>query len=175
MHETPIASVPRSLGEVLANDPGVNQSYRHRPKLVTPGEAIEANGAILKWYRLGTEELPVSDEIEGMARDFLAGTTLGAKGFGFVILHRCGQDFYFLIVNTWRGNNEVWESVYYKDGDVMTQFALWPREETHKPSFCVWELAVVWHEAKAWERFLASARDEAAAQAWLHDLYQGSA
>ncbi len=51
----------------------------------------------------------------------------------------------------------------------MADFALFPREKTHKPTFCVWELAPVWHEQQAWVRFLKSARDEAAAQAWLGD------
>ena len=45
-----------------------------------------------------------------------------------MILHRCGNDFYFLIVTTWRGNNEVWETVYYKDGERMSDFELWPRD-----------------------------------------------
>lgn len=77
------------------------------------------------------------------------------RGFGFVILHRCGTaGFYFLIVSTWRGNNEVWETVYYKNGEAMADFALFPRDAAHKPTFCVWELAAVWHETKAWERFL---------------------
>lgn len=72
---------------------------------------------------------------------------------GFIILHQCGNDFYFLIANTWRGNNEVWETVFYKDGEAMADFALWPRERMHKPTFCVWELALVWHEKGSWERF----------------------
>jgi hypothetical protein len=100
---------------------------------------------------------------------------LEAKGLGFVILHQCGTQFYFLIVNTWRGNNELWETVFYKDGEAMPDFALWPRDGVHKPAFCVWELMPVWHENKSWERFLVSARDEAAARVWLDDLYAGAA
>jgi hypothetical protein len=33
----------------------------------------------------------------------------------------------------------------------------------------------VWHEQKAWVRYLESARDEAAAERWLRDLYTGTA
>ena len=66
-------------------------------------------------------------------------------------------------------------SVYYKDGDAITDFAIWPRDGTHKPTFCVWELAAVWHEAKAWERFLTSDRRAPAADVWLRDLYSGAA
>ena len=113
------------------------------------------------------------DEIERLARKYLAQTPLEAKGLGFIILHRCGNDFYFLIVNTWRGNNEVWETVFYKG--AMQDFALWPRDKMHKPTCCVWELMPVWHETKSWERFLLSKRDETAAKLWLGDLYSGPA
>ena len=44
-----------------------------------------------------------------------------------VVLHRCGSDFYFLIVCTWRNENELWQTVWYKDGDRMDAFA--PFEE----------------------------------------------
>ena len=33
------------------------------------------------------------------------------------ILHRCGEDFYFLLVCTWRNENELWETVWAKNGD----------------------------------------------------------
>ena len=65
--------------------------------------------------------------------------------------------------------------MFYKDGDAMTEFALFPRDDSHKPTFCVWELAPVWHEKQAWERFLDSARDEVAAETWLEDRYTGPA
>ncbi|MGZ3460911.1 MAG: hypothetical protein ACXU86_20680, partial [Archangium sp.] len=79
------------------------------------------------------------------------------------------------IVNTWRGNNELWETLFYKNGDAMNGFELWPRDAMHKPAFCVWELAAVWHETKAWQKFLLSPRDERAAKIWESDLYVGDA
>ena len=115
------------------------------------------------------------EEITRLARTYLNRGPIEAKGLGFVILHRCGKDFYFLIVSTWRNNNELWESVFYKDGDAMADFAPFPREAFHKPTFCVWEMAPVFYEQKAWERFLKSARDEAAAFTWLNDRYSGPA
>src|SRR5690242_19728374 len=121
-----------TLEVILKNDPGVDQSYRHGPKWVTPGEPIETNGAFLKWYALHPQDQSVPNEIEDLARAHLSATSLDAKGFGWVILHRCGNDFYFLIVSTWRGNNEVWETVFYKNGDAMEKFALWPRDAMHK-------------------------------------------
>jgi len=163
------------LANILANDLGVKESYRHAPKWVTSGNPIETSGAILKWYLLAPKEEPVPEGIDRLARAYLARQSLEVSGLGFVILHRCGSDFYFLIVSTWRGNNEVWETVFYKNGDAMADFSLWPRDGMHKPTFCVWELAPVWHEKEAWERFLKSARDENAAQVWQRDLCSGAA
>ncbi len=163
------------LAAILQNDLGVAESYQHFPKRVTPGESIEINGGILKWYQVAPESQPVPGEIDRLARSYLTTSALEATGLGFVILHRCGSDFYFLIVSTWRGNNEAWETVFYKNGDGMHDFALWPREGAHKATFCVWELAAVWHEKQAWEHVLLSTRDQAAAQVWQGDLYAGPA
>ncbi len=163
------------LESILKNDLGVAENYGHGPKEVKPGVAMKTDGAILKWYALAPQDRHVPKEIDRLARSYLTKARLEATGLGFVILHRCGNDFYFLIVSTWRGNNEVWETVFYKNGDAMKDFDLWPREGVHKPTFCVWELAPVWHETKAWERFLMSARDEKAAQVWLSDLCTGPA
>jgi hypothetical protein len=164
-----------AVARILENDLGIGPEYRHIPKWVTPGESIDPSDAVLKWYAVHLEDAPVPDEITRMARSYLSRTPLEAAGLGFVILHRCGKDFYFLIVCTWRGSNEIWETVFYKDGDAMADFALFPREKAHKPTFCVWELVPVWHEQKAWVRFLQSARDETAAQLWLSDRYTGAA
>jgi len=163
------------LASILETSSGVDPEYRHAPKRVTPGEPLEPAGCILKWYALHPEDRPVPDDVTRLARTRLMTTPLEARGLGFVILHRCGKDFYFLIVCTWRGSNEIWETVFYKDGDAMPDFAPFPREGAHKPTFCVWELVPVWHEKQAWERFLYSARDEAAAQAWFEDRYAGPA
>ena len=163
------------LSNILENELGVDSRYRHAPKHVTPGEPIETAGTILKWYGLHPEDRHVPDEITQLARSYLLKNNLEARGFGFVILHRCGNDFYFLIVNTWRSNNELWETVFYKNGDAMDDFALFPRERIHKPTFCVWELVPLWHEQQSWERFLNSAGNEGAAQTWLDELYSGPA
>jgi hypothetical protein len=48
-----------------------------------------------------------------------------------------------------------------------------PREGTHIPTFCVWELGVVWHEQQAWSDFLRSPRGPASRKAYLHDTYDG--
>ena len=123
------------------------------------------------------EQSPRLDRV--LARDHLIAESkadrVGLDGeVGFVVLHRCENDFYFLIVSTWRGNNELWESVYYKQDAATPGFSLFPREGRHKGAYCVWELGPVWHEQQAWVRFLTSSRDAAAQQAYLDDRFAGS-
>src|SRR6186997_1667664 len=84
------------LKPILEEDLGVKESYQHTPKRATPGEPIETNGAQFKWYELHLDNEPVPAEIERLARDYLARAPLEAKGLGFIILHRCGSNFYFL-------------------------------------------------------------------------------
>ena len=78
------------------------------------------------------------------------------------------------LLSTWRNDNELWESVWAKDGDEDLAFRPWPIEETHRPTFCVWELGAVWHEQQAWSRYLRSQRDEAAKQDYLRASYEGA-
>lgn len=163
------------LAHILETDLGVDAAYRHVPKQVTPGEPLQAPGVHLKWYALHPRDRPVPDEVARLARSYLTETPLEARGLGFVVLHRCGSDFYFLIVCTWRNENEMWQTVFYKDGDTMADFALFPRDGAHKPTLCVWEMVPAAHEHQAWSRFLASERDEAAAKRWMADVYAGPA
>jgi len=159
------------LAGVLAANSGIDAGYRHAPKVAPPGEPLELPGALLKWYGLHYADKPIPDAITQLARDYLKKTPVEARGFGFVILHRCNNDFYFLIVSTWRGNNELWETVFYKNGDKMADFALFPRDREHKGTYCVWEMQPMWHEREVWETFLNSARDEKAAKDWLSNRH----
>jgi hypothetical protein len=164
-----------SLPDILGADSGADASYRHISKRVTPGEPLEVPGAVLKWYWINAEDRPIPEDVTRLARGYLSTNRLQARGPGFVLLHRCGADFYFLLVSTWRNSNELWETVYYKDSDAMPDFALFPRDGDHKPNWCVWELVPVWHEQQAWVRFLKSGRDENAVQFWLRDRFTGAA
>ena len=68
-----------AIEAILKNDLGVMDQYRHAPKRVTPGEPIETEGAVLKWYALYPEDREVPDEIDRLARSYLAKNTLEAK------------------------------------------------------------------------------------------------
>jgi hypothetical protein len=151
----------------------VDPSYVHRDKTIAAGQFLAAGASLLKWYDIAADDLPVPNEVRTMARDFLTHADLSQLGeVGFVILHRCGADFHFLIACSWRGNNEIWESVYAKDvGDL--DFREYPHPGPHRGTYCVWEMGAVAHESQAWRRSLLSKRDEAAREIWLRDQYEG--
>ena len=152
--------------------------YEHISKHVAPGPSIVIADAILKWYDIAPADTPVEDDIRALAEVSLrqaarSGDLALAGELGFVILHRCGESFYFLLISTWRNDNELWETVWAKYDAKDDSFRPWPIEGTHRPTFCVWELAAVCHERVAWSGYLRSARDEAAKQAYLATSYEG--
>ena len=157
---------------------GVPEDYRHYAKQAVPMRLLEAGGAILKCYHLEKPGEPVPPALADRARNWLAAQSpFEAGDCGFVILHRCGADFHFLLPAVWRGANEAWEAVAYHHGD-MADFARFDpaypavasAEAPPRPTFCVWELAIVAHEARSWSRFLASDRGESALAAWCGDM-----
>jgi hypothetical protein len=155
----------------------LSQSYRHYKKRIVPGDAMQIGTSSLKWYDLATARTPVDPDVRALSRRFLDKASAQAdwpldEDVGFVILHRCGAEFYFLIVCSWRGNNELWETVYVKPDAATADFALFP-QGTHKGTFCVWEAGIVAHEMKAWSRYLRSPRDGAALDAYWADRAEG--
>lgn len=167
------------MSAVLSARPSaVRADYRHVSKLIRPAAAITLGEAVLKWYDIAPLDEPVPCALQVLARGNLRAAaesgSLGLEGdLGFVILHRCGDSFYFLIVSTWRNDNEVWETVWARNGDGEVAFRPWPIEGTHRPTFCVWELGAVWHEQQAWSRFLRSARGAVARETYLRDTFEG--
>jgi hypothetical protein len=163
---------------VLERAGDVASGYRHVTKLIRPAPTLVLDDAVLKWHDIAPADAPVPDEIRSLARSALldaaaAGELRIGGELGFVILHRCGQGFYFLLLGTWRNDNELWESVWAKDGDEDPAFRPWLTEGTHRPTFCVWELGAVWHEQQAWSRYLRSPRDRMAKEAYLDDTCEG--
>jgi hypothetical protein len=153
--------------------------YVHVDKAACPEPRLTLGETTLKWYDIAPDEAPVPLVIRALARrnlrDAAKAGVLGDLGeFGFVILHRCGEDFYFLLVSTWRNDNELWETVWAKAGDADVSFHSWSVETEHRPTFCVWELGAVAHEREAWTRYVRSARDAPARRAYLQDTYTGA-
>ncbi|MET0606919.1 MAG: hypothetical protein ABWZ80_10705 [Beijerinckiaceae bacterium] len=173
MLDAPAPVVPPSAGAA-----SVAAVYRHRPKQATTGPGLALGTAYLKWYEVAPAEQPAPATIRALARGFLRRQadegSLGVGGeIGFVILHRCSEEFYFLLLGTWRNENELWESVYARTSARSVDFEPFTFEGPHRGTFCVWELGAVWHERQAWLRYLESKRDAAAREAYAADQYEG--
>jgi hypothetical protein len=156
----------------------IKADYEHVSKVIHPAPLVEVGGGVLKWYDIAEGDKPVPREIAALAREALASAIESdalAGEFGFVILHRCGESFYFLLITTWRSENELWETVWVKQGPDHPAFEPWPLDAGHHPTFCVWELRAVCHEQGAWSRFLRSSRDAVAKKEYLKDTYTGLA
>jgi len=159
----------------------VGPDYVHYSKQALPMGLLGLPEGPLKIYHVEKPGEPVPEAVSASARALLAREAGGPIGMdrdhGFVILHRCGADFHFLLVTVWRGSNEAWEAVWYHHGD-MPDFAPFdpacpPRAGMLRPTFCVWELGVVAHEARAWSRFLASERGEEDLANWCQNWFSG--
>jgi hypothetical protein len=156
----------------------ITPGYRHVSKLVHARPPLAVAGGLLKWYDIAEGDKPIPREIAALAREGLEDAATGrafAGELGFVILHRCGESFYFLLVTTWRNENELWETVWAKAGEDEPAFGPWAADGAHHPTFCVWELRAVCHEQRAWSRYLRSPRDAGAKQEYLEDSYTGTA
>jgi hypothetical protein len=157
----------------------IADAYGHYAKQAEFRELLNPGLAELKLYHLFRPGELVPDAIAGDARTFLlaeAPAALSPDGdHGFAILHRCGATFHFLLLGAWRGSNELWEAVWYRDTG-MDGFAPFPPayEAPLRPTFCVWELGIVAHESLAWTRFLASPRDEEDLAFWRADVNSGA-
>ena len=157
----------------------VAQAYVHRDKVLETGAVLDLPQARLKWYELAAPETQIPAHISEQAREYLrheteSGALALNSDLGFVILHRCGQQFYFLLLCTWRNENELWETVLARHDDAHPEFGPFAfNGGAHRGTFCVWELAAVWHEQQAWRRYLLGARDDAARAAWLADTTRG--
>ncbi len=179
-----VLDVVRASGDPLTmayqpEDP-VPVEYRHRPKLALPRENLVLPGVNLKWYDLVPEGFGISDALgresrERVRADVLAKRIDFGSTMGFVILHIAGaaSNVGMLIVNTWRNCNEIWETVYLKDLPKNGPYRVYERTG-HLPTYCVWELGIVWHERNAFTRFLTSARDAAAVSAYFADRFSGT-
>jgi hypothetical protein len=150
----------------------VSPTYRHYDKVIRCHGVIDPTIGSLKWYEINRSGQPIEQAIRDLARRFVSSKLASdgrpsAQELGFVLLHRCGEAFYFLGLCTWQGNNELWKTIYFLETDTMEDFAIFPQDEPHKDTFCVWELAVVSHETQAWTTYLISNRTDQDADTYL--------
>jgi hypothetical protein len=161
----------------LAGLGNVPDDYRHIDKQACPAPDIALPGGYLKWYDVHRDGAEIPAGTRTQARDFLRSEATAGRldlrdELGFVVLHRCGESFYFLLVCTWRNCNEMWQTLYSRAGDDA--FGPVERAGEHLPVQCVWEMGATAHERLAWTRYLMSERDDAAKRGYLADRFSGS-
>lgn len=125
-----------------------------------------------KWYDLADDPAEISPQDIHNARlcvEYAEEDFQNTDDLGFIIMHRCGKN-YLLLVCTWRNENELWESVYY---DGSGNFEIWDRSKTHLPTYCVWEMGIVYHESQSWKKYLGSGRVEKDKEKYLNDFFEG--
>ncbi len=153
----------------------VPDGYNFSMKLVTSGTDLSVPGAYLKWYEIRPPEVEISQAQVAESRAFLGAEVERLKledELGFVLLHRAGP-FLLLLLSTWRNTNELWLSQYVKEVTRAGGYQPLQFEGSHRGTYCVWELGVLWHERNAWVRFLSSKRDEQAKLVYVNDRFSG--
>ena len=155
----------------------VPEGYTYYEKLVTPGEDLSLPRAYLKWYDIYAPGAEITPDAATRTRAFLASEIeagrLALEGdLGFVLLHRADPGLLLLVI-TWRQTNEMWVSLYMQDDSADESYRPITFETPHRGTYCVWELAPIWHERHAWARFLSSPRDVAAKLAYVNDRFTG--
>lgn len=156
----------------------VDAGYEHVTKRITPEAPLELPDAYLKWHGLCREDQVLDGAIDSEARAFIRDETAAGRlpisgDLGFVIHHLSGEHVHLLLVFTWRGNNEMWESVFHMDAREGGPFRPSSREP-HRGTMCVWEFGAIAHEHLAWTRYLRSNRDEAAKRAYAESQFSGT-
>jgi hypothetical protein len=149
--------------------------WTHRDKQIYPGGNLTLPDACLKWYDIRRADQAATPEVSDEAREFLraevaAGRLAFRKEIGFVLLHRDGEK-YFMLVCVWREKNEMWQGLFFKDSEGFLPYPAKPGPM--RPTQCVIELDATSHERRGWSRYLRSARDTAAKQAYLNDVCTG--
>lgn len=148
------------------------KSNAYPSKYAAPKGIFTVGKTRFKWYDLAEDPSKISTQdihnaqicIENAQENFQ-----NIDDLGFVIMHRCGEN-YLLLVCTWRSENELWESVYY---DGSGKFEIWDRNKIHLPTYCVWEMGIVYHESQAWKKYLGTTKDEDDKKNYLNDLFEG--
>jgi hypothetical protein len=172
-----VAIVQDVISRAAPRGDGVHEGYRHYAKVITPRDGIYLPECRLKWYDIGYKEFPVSSDLHADAREVvIEAVSSAAPGtfgdVGFVVLHDCGE-IVFLMLGTWRGNNELWQTIFEHRPEEAAGFTLQRIGGNHRPSACVWELGAISHEAQAWARYLSTGRTPADLEAYLADYYAG--
>ena len=138
-------------------------------RTVISAEPIVCDGWTLKWYDLLAEDGKLEPEAIVLARAtaYAMVDVLPPEidATGFVIHHICGGAVY-LVLSVWRHGNELWEQVLMREVD-SSRFEIFEGMQNWRHTHCLWQLAIVAHEADAWTQYLSDGESLQARQRWL--------
>lgn len=151
--------------------------YKYYKKKITPGLRLILPGVCFKWYNLYPVDKIIKNQQIVATREFIESEIKSGKlkfnnELGYIILHRA-EEYLLLLLTTWRHKNEMWESVYFKKTDNKKNYKPIEFKTSHKGTYCVWELGIVWHERNAWVKFIKSKRDSESKLNYINDLISG--
>lgn len=140
-------------------------TYVHEWRVAKAGEPIILPQTIFKWYHVHREGTPISAALDTEAQSTLAGAATCGEwtpeyGLNLALLH-ISTAHAFLIAGVWRGHQELWTRLYYKELASDGPFTRTDLSGEDAPAACVWEFAVICHERMARHRYLFSQRAEA--------------
>lgn len=92
----------------------------------------------------------------------------GRHGVGFVIVHE-GEEGDWVLLDWWTA--DLLRHRAFRSSSGAAEFTAVPPGE---PAACVWELAVIDHERRAWIRHVLAAPDSPDFSAYLDDRYQNA-
>lgn len=148
------------------------EPYRLRP--VRPLELLRHEGWRLKCYgvsaRGGSPSRALIDQAHAIARQSLPtpASTSDRYGVGWLIIHD-GAEGDYVLVDWWSHQDIVQHRVFGAPKGAGPLRAGWPQGA----GFCVWELAVCWHERQAWIRHVLARSGQPDIDAYLADLLAG--
>ena len=127
--------------------------YQARPiQFLGLTDPASTGGWTLKRYGLSRHGGPVAESLSAMADAIAAerlprpGRAAGRYGLGFQIVHE-GREGGFVLLDWWVGENMLEHHVFFCPGPDHERHRELARTE---PAFCVWEMAVIDHESRAW-------------------------
>ena len=93
--------------------------YRHEWRVAAPAEPLVLPGTIFKWSHVFREGDPVPADLDAEARATIAAAIASGQwdpsyGLNVALLHVSTTHAY-LIAGIWRGHQELWERVYFKE------------------------------------------------------------
>ncbi len=149
----------------------LNTEYKKRP--VRFIELCETGEWKIKIYSISVLNERVSPEAILQVKELIPGWLenssiheLDNYKIATVIVHE-GKEGIFALINWWVGENMLQHYVYFAGYDKPYDFKLFSDKGI---SYCVWELAVIWHERNAWVKHVLKKEGKPDFEAYLSSV-----